>query len=52
MAMKACPYRNDFYGKLGTDQTQVKQDLSAYLGGLRTVVTNIQSFYVAKNLKF
>ncbi|KAG0232746.1 glycolipid transfer protein domain-containing protein [Mortierella sp. GBAus27b] len=52
MAMKACPYRNDFYGKLGTDQTQVKQDLSTYLGGLRTVVTNIQSFYVAKNIKF
>ncbi|KAG0315690.1 hypothetical protein BGZ99_007316 [Dissophora globulifera] len=45
MAMKACPYRNDFYAKLGQDQGLVKQDLSAYLNGLRTIVADIQQFY-------
>jgi hypothetical protein len=45
MAMKACPYRADFYAKLGSDQGLVKQDLSAYLGGLRKVVVDIQQFY-------
>ncbi|KAF9426524.1 hypothetical protein BGZ94_006399 [Podila epigama] len=42
MAMKACPYRSDFYAKLGADQGLVKQDLSAYLAGLRSIVVNIQ----------
>ncbi|GJJ69246.1 hypothetical protein EMPS_01592 [Entomortierella parvispora] len=45
MAMKACPYRADFYAKLGSDQGLVKQDLSAYLGGLRKIVVDIQQFY-------
>ncbi|CAO3574131.1 unnamed protein product [Mortierella alpina] len=50
MAMKACPYRADFYAKLGTDQGLVKNDLSAYLGGLDKVVTDIQAYYVANKL--
>ncbi|KAF9100038.1 hypothetical protein BGX27_000498 [Mortierella sp. AM989] len=50
MAMKACPYRADFYTKLGSDQTVVKQDLSAYLAGLRKIVFDIQTFYVANKL--
>ncbi|ORZ06972.1 glycolipid transfer protein domain-containing protein [Lobosporangium transversale] len=51
MAMKACPYRADFYDKLGSDQAAVKQDLTTYLGGLRRIVTDIQAFYTANNLK-
>ncbi|KAI1304847.1 hypothetical protein EDD11_005049 [Mortierella claussenii] len=50
MAMKACPYRADFYAKLGQDQGLVKLDLSTYLDGLRRVVTDIQSFYTANKL--
>ncbi|KAF8985870.1 hypothetical protein BGZ46_000973 [Entomortierella lignicola] len=50
VAMKACPYRSDFYAKLGSDQSLVQQDLSAYLGGLRTIVVDIQAFYAANKL--
>ncbi|KAG0368228.1 glycolipid transfer protein domain-containing protein [Gamsiella multidivaricata] len=50
MAMKACPYRDVFYTKLGADQSLVQQDLSAYLNGLRKVVTDIQTFYAANKL--
>ncbi|KAF9172321.1 hypothetical protein BGX21_005759 [Mortierella sp. AD011] len=50
MAMKACPYRADFYAKLGQDQGLVKQDLTAYLAGLRKIVVQIQTFYVANKL--
>ncbi|KAF9125775.1 hypothetical protein BGX30_000311 [Mortierella sp. GBA39] len=50
MAMKACPYRADFYAKLGSDQGLVKQDLTAWLAGLRKVVTEIQQYYTANKL--
>ncbi|KAF9304087.1 hypothetical protein BGZ74_002405 [Mortierella antarctica] len=50
MAMKACPYRADFYAKLGSDQGLVQQDLSAYLAGLRKIVVDIQKFYVDNKL--
>jgi len=50
MAMSACPYRADFYAKLGSDQGLVKQDLTVYLAGLRKIVEDIQAFYTANNL--
>ncbi|KAG0332327.1 hypothetical protein BG000_010117 [Podila horticola] len=50
MAMKACPYRADFYTKLGSDQGLVQQDLSAYLAGLRKIVVDIQKFYADNKL--
>ncbi|KAF9353833.1 hypothetical protein BGX26_008410 [Mortierella sp. AD094] len=50
MAMKACPYRADFYTKLGQDQALVKQDLAAYLAGLRKITVEIQTYYVANKL--
>ncbi|KAF8938026.1 hypothetical protein BGZ47_008759 [Haplosporangium gracile] len=50
MAMKACPYRADFYAKLGSDQGLVQQDLTAWLAGLRKVVGEIQQFYTANKL--
>ncbi|KAF9431511.1 hypothetical protein BGZ76_000213 [Entomortierella beljakovae] len=50
MAMKACPYRADFYAKLGEDQGVVKADLTAYLAGLRKIVVDIQTYYVANKL--
>ncbi|KAG0003580.1 hypothetical protein BGZ65_001552 [Modicella reniformis] len=51
LAMKSCPYRSVFYGKLGEDQEMVKQDMSAYLGGLRRVVSGTQTFYAVKQVK-
>ncbi|KAF9927194.1 hypothetical protein FBU30_003440 [Linnemannia zychae] len=50
MAMKACPYRADFYAKLGSDQGLVKQDLTAWLAGLRKIVVDIQKFYADNKL--
>ncbi|KAF9544535.1 hypothetical protein EC957_011931 [Mortierella hygrophila] len=50
LAMKACPYRADFYAKLGSDQGLVKQDLTAYLAGLRKIVVEIQQYYTANKL--
>ncbi|KAI9183272.1 hypothetical protein H9P43_004189 [Blastocladiella emersonii ATCC 22665] len=34
VAMKACPYRKDFYAKLGTDTARVSTQLSEWLGAL------------------
>jgi len=45
VAMKATPYRNDFYAKLGSDQVQVNQKLLAWLDALEKDVTIIQNFY-------
>ncbi|KAF9165247.1 hypothetical protein DFQ26_000405 [Actinomortierella ambigua] len=46
-AMKACPYRADFYKKLGADQAVVQEDMKQWLQGLRKVVEDIQKFYAA-----
>ncbi|KAG0267301.1 hypothetical protein DFQ27_008861 [Actinomortierella ambigua] len=46
-AMKACPYRADFYKKLGADQAAVQEDMKQWLQGLRKVVEDIQKFYAA-----
>ncbi|KAF9973321.1 hypothetical protein BGZ73_003433 [Actinomortierella ambigua] len=46
-AMKACPYRADFYAKLGADQAVVQEDMKKWLQGLRKVVEDIQKFYAS-----
>ncbi|KAK3804929.1 MAG: glycolipid transfer protein domain-containing protein [Benniella sp.] len=51
LAMKSCPYRGAFYEKLGSDQELVKQDLSAYLAGLRRIVTGTQAYYITNSIK-
>ena len=38
LAMKACPYRDTFYKKLGDDQELVKKELEAWLEGLEKCV--------------
>ncbi|RPB26157.1 glycolipid transfer protein [Terfezia boudieri ATCC MYA-4762] len=45
LAMKACPYRNAFYKKLGDDQEAVKKELEAWLGGLEKCVTILNNHY-------
>ncbi|CAG8439574.1 10891_t:CDS:2 [Ambispora gerdemannii] len=47
LAMKACPYRADFYKKLGEDQELVQQKLAAWLTALEAVVARLNSFYEA-----
>lgn len=36
--MKACPYRDDFYGKLGSPKDVMLQDLEAWLSALEKIV--------------
>lgn len=45
LAMKACPYRADFYAKLGSDQERVHEQLSAWLQGLEAIVAQIKLFF-------
>jgi len=37
LAMKACPYRADFYKKLGNDENEVKKQLEEWLKALESI---------------
>ncbi|KAK5998228.1 Pleckstrin-like protein [Cladobotryum mycophilum] len=43
-AMSACPYRKDFYAKLGADVDQVHGDLRVYLAALENIVGILKGF--------
>lgn len=47
--MKACPYRKDFYAKLGTDQIKVKNQLETNTAALEKIVRRMEDFYVSGN---
>lgn len=49
MAMKACPYRKDFYEKLGEDQDKVWQQLLEWLEALEKIVAIIEEFLASGN---
>ncbi|CCH45790.1 translation initiation factor eIF-3 subunit [Wickerhamomyces ciferrii] len=49
LAMKACPYRKDFFEKLGADQTKVLEQLTAWLEALENIVKIIFAFYESGN---
>jgi hypothetical protein len=51
VAMKACPYRDDFYKKLGDDQTKVIAQLQEWLAALENIVNILNAFLAAKNIK-
>jgi len=51
-AMSACPYRNDFYTKLGADQGQVASDLTIYLAALEKIVGILKAFVESKEAKW
>lgn len=51
-AMSACPYRKDFYSKLGEDPEKVKLELMAYLRGLEKVVGILKGFVTSKDAKW
>ncbi|KAI4868010.1 het-c [Hypoxylon rubiginosum] len=51
-AMSACPYRKDFYPKLGTDETQVAAELRTYLAALEKIVGILKGFQSRKEAKW
>ena len=40
--MKACPYRKDFYAKLGSPLEKVELELDSWLTALLTIINTIQ----------
>lgn len=51
-AMSACPYRKDFYAKLGSDDAKVQADLRVYLASLEKVVAILKGFLESKEAKW
>lgn len=50
--MSACPYRKDFYAKLGDDPAKVTSELGIYLKGLDKVVGILKGFVNSKDAKW
>jgi hypothetical protein len=46
--MKACPYRADFYKKLGQDKVKVDKQMTEWLNALEGIVTEMKTEYVTK----
>ncbi|CAJ0748423.1 3691_t:CDS:2, partial [Entrophospora sp. SA101] len=46
VAMKACPYREEFFKKLGDDQEVVIVKYKEWLGALEVIVKRLDDFYV------
>lgn len=44
MAMKACPYRKDFYEKLGSPEDVVRSECEEWVAALENIVAQIQAF--------
>jgi hypothetical protein len=51
-AMSACPYRKDFYAKLGSDQEKVTTELRTYLASLEKIVGILKGFLETKEAKW
>lgn len=49
LAMKACPYRKDFFQKLGADQEKVTKQLTEWLAALENIVKIIMDFFASGN---
>lgn len=49
LAMKACPYRKDFFEKLGSDQDKVDKELRTWLEALNNIVKIIMDFFASGN---
>jgi hypothetical protein len=50
--MSACPYRNDFYEKLGDDQEKVASELSVWLAALASILAILKAFLDRKEAKW
>ncbi|KAH6996591.1 glycolipid transfer protein domain-containing protein [Ilyonectria sp. MPI-CAGE-AT-0026] len=51
-AMSACPYRTDFYAKLGETPELVTQELQVYLDALTKIVAILSAFFSSKEAKW
>lgn len=51
-AMSACPYRKDFYTKLGSNEEQVVTELRVYLASLEKIVAILKGFLDTKEAKW
>lgn len=49
LAMKACPYRKDFYAKLGEPADKVLEQLKEWLAALEKIVDIIEKFLASGN---
>lgn len=49
LAMKACPYRKDFYLKLGADGVLVKSEMDLWLAALEKLLAILAKFYIDGN---
>ncbi|KAG0657284.1 hypothetical protein C6P46_006568, partial [Rhodotorula mucilaginosa] len=49
LAMKACPYRKDFYGKLGPPTAPVDEELSKWNSALGEIIARLEAFYEKGN---
>lgn len=50
--MSACPYRKDFYSKLGSDEAKVQSELRVYLASLDKIVGILKGFLSTKDAKW
>lgn len=50
--MSACPYRKDFYPKLGDDHAKVTSELRVYLAALEKIVGILKGFQSRKEAKW
>ena len=51
-ALRATPYRKDFYAKLGDDQPRVNKELDEWLQGLEKNVKILNTFLASKEAKW
>ena len=51
-AMSACPYRKDFYAKLGDNLDKVLEQLRTYLAALDKIVAILKGFLASKEAKW
>jgi len=51
-AMSACPYRKDFYVKLGEDGDKVAAELSVWLAALTKLIAVLKAFLDRKEAKW
>ncbi|BGP37795.1 hypothetical protein JCM10450v2_001727 [Rhodotorula kratochvilovae] len=49
LAMKACPYRKDFYAKLGPPSAPVDSELGKWNSALGSILDRLEGFYTTGN---
>lgn len=47
--MRACPYRKDFFEKLGSPPEKVHEQGTKWIGGLQVIVDKMKALYAEKN---